>query len=66
MGCYLSSGGIIEAAPSCSQGKIHTATYIVDIEPDGNINMVNSYDKICWQQKTIGCSYPSSIVIAQE
>lgn len=58
---FLSSGGIIEASPNCPESKLKSSTFILDIEPNGKWTLLNSYDKIMWHMKPIGCQYPSEM-----
>lgn len=56
---FLTAGGIIEASPNYPESQMKNSTFIIDIEPTGRWNLLNSYDKILWHMKPIGCHYPS-------
>lgn len=43
---FCKVGGVIEAAPLCSPAHISMPSIAFFIEPDGNVKLVGSFDRI--------------------
>jgi hypothetical protein len=60
---YLQSfckvGGVIEAAPTCLSTQMASPSIAFLIEPDGNIELIGSFDKFASREYlNAGCFFP--------
>ena len=47
---FCTAGGVIEAAPSCQSNKIGSPSIAFFIDPDGEIQVIGSFDKFAWRE----------------
>lgn len=66
MATFITAGGVVEASPVRPESQVRTSTYLLEIQPDGVLIRLSSYDRIYWQLKPIGSSYPSMFNLPQE
>ena len=58
---FCKVGGVIEAAPNCSSSELHGPSIAFFIEPDGNVDVVGSFDRFESRQFiNAGCSFPQT------
>ena len=61
MEAFCKVGGVIEAAPNCPPSMVHSPSVSFFIEPDGNVQVLGSYDR--FQSKEFvnaGCFFPQT------
>ena len=58
---FCAVGGVIEAGPSCLPSFIGSPSIGFFIEPDGNVEIVGSFDRVNGKEcVNIGCFYPQT------
>jgi hypothetical protein len=58
---FCKSGGIIEAQPNCPLSSINSPSISFFIEPDGQIEVLGSYDRFCIRPFINGgCTFPQT------
>jgi hypothetical protein len=54
-------GGVIEAAPMCPSNMLASPSIAFFIEPDGNIELIGSFDKFAAKEYiNAGCFFPQT------
>lgn len=58
---FCKTGGVIEAQPNCSASSISSPSFSFLIEPNGNIELIGSFDRFAVRPFVNGgCSYPQT------
>jgi hypothetical protein len=58
---FCEKGGVIEAGPCCSLNRISSPSVAIKIDPDGEIDVVGSFDRFaCKEFVNAGCFFPQT------